>query len=523
MRLPRFLAFLLFVLVFAFPVMTQEPVRLVLGTTDEPEILDIQQASGTNFSTSDFLTQSLVFYSLESADVLVPDLATGYNFSEDGLTLTFDLPADYVFSNGDPLNAEAVRASIERYRVTSPYPEDWGDLSGMNILNDGTTLEMIYSAPPAFMSPVLSSGFGAPFNIRAAEAAGNEAFGANPVASGPFVLESWTRGTEMRLVRNENYRTNLPFVENKGPVLIDEIVTRFIPDPFTLVAELEAGNIDIVHGVPSSAVATLQANPDIEITALPSPGMQALFYDTMRAPFNDLSFRQALAAAINRDVLVQVLEGTVTPQYAFIAEAMVSYDPEIYTYGQEQLAYNVEAARQILTDAGYIDSDGDGIVEKDGSPVSLEFLVASDDAKQIATSVVIQAMLQEVGIGVEIAQFEQGFIYDRLANHDYDLAVAGYMWWDPDIMIYRFTDAGSNWANYDNAAVTELLNEGRTIVDAAARRSTYSEAQRLLIDDVAAIPLWTEQIYIANRTWVDGLIVHPITSHLFVNDVTLSR
>ncbi|MDX1993396.1 MAG: ABC transporter substrate-binding protein [bacterium] len=523
MKVTKLLTFVFLLLAFTVPTMAQEPARLVFGTTDEPDLLDIQQATGTNFTTSDFLTQPLVFYSLESADVLVPDLATSYSFSEDGLKLTFNLPAGYVFSNGDPLDADAVRASIERYRTTSPYPEDWGDLLEMNVLNDSTTLEMIYEAPPAFMSPVLSSGFGAPFNTGVAEEVGNEAFGANPVASGPFVLESWTRGTEMRLVRNENYRTNLPFVNNKGPVLIDEIVTRFIPDPFTLIAELEAGNLDIVYGVPSSAVASLQSNPEIEVTELPTAGLQALFFNTAQAPFNDLSFRQALAAAINRDVLVQVLEGTVVPQYAFIAEAMVSYDPEVYAYGQEQLAYNPDAARQILNDAGYVDSDGDGIVEKDGSAVSIELLIATDDAKQMAVGVVLQAMLQEVGIEITITQFEQSFIYDRLANRDYGLAIAGYVWWDPDIMLYRFTDAGSNWSGYDNADVTRLLNEGRTVVDPAARRAIYSEAQRLLIDDVAAIPLWTESTYIANRTWVDGLIIHPITTHMFVNDVTLSR
>ncbi|MBK8023128.1 MAG: hypothetical protein IPK19_17300 [Chloroflexi bacterium] len=522
MKYTRLILVFIVFLTLSASALAQEPTRLVIGYADEPDLLDVQQAFGTNFATTDFITQALVWYSLESADVLVPDLAESYSVSPDGLTLTWVLPEGYTFSNGTSLDAAAVQASIERYRAISPYSFDWGDLDSMQVV-DARTLETTFVVPPAYMSPVFASGFGAPFDTAAAAEAGDDAFAADPVASGPFVLTDWTRGTEMRLTRNERYRTNLPFVTNKGPALIDEVLVRFIPDPLTLIAELEAGSIDLVINVPSSAVASLQNNPDVTLTSTEYPGFQGLVFNNMRPPFDDIRFRSAIASAVDRDTLAAVLEGTVIPQRSFLSASMVAYDPSIVAYSEEKQPYSAEQAKQFLADAGFVDSDGDGVVEKDGAPVILEFLVASDDQRQTATSVVIQAMLQEIGIGVEIAQFDQSFIYDQMTNGEFDLAFAGYNWFDPDIMLYTYTDAGRNWPRVQNEEVARLLNEGRSVIDADARREMYSQAQRLLIDEVAAIPLWTELTVVANRNWVSGLLVHPVTGHLFLNDVTVNR
>jgi peptide/nickel transport system substrate-binding protein len=522
MKILRFGFLFALLSIVALPTPAQTPTRLVIGIADEPSILDVQQAFGTNFATTDLITQSLVWYSLESSDVLVPDIVESYAFSPDGLTITWVLPEGYTFSNGVPLDAAAVQASIERYRAISPYSSDWGELESMRVV-DTRTLETTFMIPPAFMSPVFSSGFGAPFDVTTAQAVGDEAFASAPIASGPFVLAEWVRGTEMRLTRNDNYRTNLPFVTNKGPALIDEVLVRFIPDSLTLIAELEAGNIDLVYNVPSSAVASLQDNPDISITSVLYAGYQGLMFNNTRPPFNNLAFRQALAAAINRDILAQVLEETVVPQRAFLSATQVSYDETIAAYAEAAHPTDPARARQLLTDAGFVDTDGDGIVEFEGAPLRLQLLIASDDSKQVATSVILQAMLQQVGIGIDIVQFQQSFIYDQMTTGDYDLAFGGYNWWDPDIMIYVFTDEGRNWPSYQNEEVDRLLREGRGIIDPDARRAVYSRVQQILIDDVAAIPLWTELTFVAHRSTVTGLIVHPITSHLFLNDVTVTR
>ncbi len=517
--------FILIVLVFTLslmPAAAQQPVRLVIGTADEPDILDIQQAFGTNFTTTDLMTQALVWYSLESADVLVPDLVEAFSLSADGLTITWQMPEQYTFSNGAALDAEAVRASIERYRAISPYASDWGELESMRVV-DARTLETTFRVPPAFMSPVFSSGFGAPFDVAAAAAVGDEAFAIAPVASGPFVLDYWTRGTEMRLTRNAAYRTHLPFVTNKGALAIDEVLVRFIPDPLTLIAELEAGNIDLVYDVPSSAVAALADNPDIELNSIVYAGYQGIMFNTTRPPFDNIDFRRALAAALDRDILARVLEDTVLPQRSFLSQTQVSYDPAMEEYAAAAHPTDPARARQLLAEAGFIDSNGDGIVEMDGAPLRLELMIATDDARQSAVGVIVQAMLGAVGIGVDIAPFTQGFIYDRMTTGEYDLAFAGYNWWDPDIMIYTFTDEGRNWPAYQNEELLRLLIEGRGIIDSDARRAIYSAAQRILIDDVVAIPLWTPLTYVASRAAVDGLIVHPITGHLFLNDVTIAR
>ena len=488
--------------------------RLIVGVPYLDEILDAQQAYDAGAATVAQIGQALLRIDSQTGEVL-PDLAESWSFSEDGKTMTFVLPADAVYANGDPLDAQAVGDALFRNKEISPYASDFESLIDFNVV-DATTLELIFSDPPAAFLVVLNSVFGGPWNVSAAQEVGNEAFAVAPVASGPLMVQEFTPDSELLLVRNENYRTNLPFVENKGPLHLAEVLVRAIPEDVTLAGELEAGTVDLIVPAPVSAIDRLRNNPDITVAETKMAGFTGLSLNHNHPFFSDLNVRQAIATAVDRDTLIKVIGGAV-PAYTFVTPGMVAYSADADSYGQERYAYDVAAAQALLAEAGWVDSDGDGIVEKDGEPFAVELLTPAGDVAQEQVSQILQSQLREIGIDVQINQQDAASIFDTQSAGEYDMGFTAAGWGDPDILSLLFGAPWWNHPQYDNPALLEEMTAARTTLDIDERTAAYADIQQTLVDDVTAIPLWQGVRYVAYRNNVEGVIVNGYP--LFLNDV----
>ncbi|MEZ4713378.1 MAG: ABC transporter substrate-binding protein [Caldilineaceae bacterium] len=493
--------------------------RLVIGVPNITDILDAQQAYGGGPATTEQIGQALVRLDPATGD-LIPDLAESWSFSEDNLTLTITLPEGALYSNGDPLDAKAVAAALLRNKEVSPYASDFEGLADVQAV-DVSTVELSFFEPPAAFLTVLNSSFGGPWNAAAAETMGNEAFATAPVASGPLMIQEFTPGAELLLVRNPNYQTSLPLVENKGPLHLEEVLVRVIPEELTLVGELETGAIDVVADVPASAIERLQANPEINVMEARQPGSFGLVMNLERPIFADLRVRQAIAKAVDRESLVKVISGA-TPAYTFVTPGMIAYDAEVDSYAQELHAHDVAAAQALLADAGWADSDGDGIVEKDGEPLAFEFLIPTDATEQAQAAQVLQSQLQAVGIDLQINQQEINATWETKSAGDFDMGIENYGWADPDILSVVLGAPFWNHANFDNPTVLDAMTTARYIMDPTERTAAYADIQRQLLDEVIEIPLWQGTYYVAARTNVEGL-VFPGSFQLFLNDVTVTE
>ena len=494
--------------------------QLIIALAEEPDILDAQQANWT-MGVHVWISQPLVTFDMQLAN-LVPDWAESWEVSADGKVVTFHLPEGYKYWNDTPLDAQAQADAWWRYKNVSVYAEDLEPIVETNVI-DETTLEVVHSDPPAFMWFVLATEYGAPWDAAEAEKIGDEQFGRTPVASGPFKLKEWAGGSHILLERNDNYRTHLPFIENQGPPLLDEVLLRFIPEGLTRVSELEAGTVDMLFDIPPSEVARLQEHPDIQVLESPNPGLTYLNFNNQNPPFDDVRVRGAIASAVNRADLVTTLDETVDPQYAFLAPAQICYTEEMQQYAKDLHSYDVEAAKALLAEAGWTDTDGDGIVDKDGEPFSVDLLVPTDDPLRGEIGVVVQAQLQAIGLDVSIATYESMYIRDLCVEDDFaDLALNQVGWNDPDILLYYFTDQGRNYPNYQNPEIEEKLMEARYIMDLEERTALYSEIQKTLIDDVAYVPLFSRKSYVAVRTYVKDIVFHRLLAgQLYLNDVTI--
>ncbi|MCC6035269.1 MAG: ABC transporter substrate-binding protein [Desulfurococcaceae archaeon] len=492
---------------------------LIIAIPEEPEGLDIQQVTWAN-EVHGLIYQPLVILGPNMS--IVPDLAVSWEVSEDGTVIIFHLSKDAKFSNGDPLTAEVIKKSIERYKTISPYAEDFADVERIEVL-DEYTVKLILKRPAPYLWAVLVTVYGAPVNANVAEKVGDAEFNRNPVGSGPYKLVEWVRGSHVVLERNEYYKTNIPFVKNKGPnPYIDKVIIRFIPEDLTRIAELEAGRVHIVRGVPLTEVKRLKENPNIQLYETLSPGIHYIMVNVLKEPLNDVRVRKAIMLAINRDEIATVLEGNVVPWYSFLSPTNLCFNKTVEELAEKLYAYNLEKARELLKEAGWVDTDGDGIVDKNGVPLKLTLLSAVDDPALKKAAPLIQAHLAKVGIAIEIKEYTYDYVRSLTREWNFELALRRFSWADPDILIYLVHSEYGNYT-YSNPEVDRLLELGRGVVDMTERTKVYSKVQEILLEDLPLIPLFVLKEYTAVNKNVKGLIVLPPYGDLIIHDAWIEK
>jgi len=493
--------------------------HLVIATSNVPDILDGQLSTGGFPLSHELISQPLVRFDDDSG-TFVPDLLESFSISDDGMTMTMVLPEGATYTNGAALDAEALKAAMERYVAVSPYAFDYDGLTEIRVINS-TTVEVDNEIGFNVMLPAFMTSFGAPWDAAAAEEAG-DAFSANPVGSGPFrIATPWTPGLDLELERYDGYATSMPMVDNKGPAHIETVTVRFISDALTRANELEAGTVDIVSGLPASALRYMSDDPNYVISSVPLPQMTDLTFNTSRPPFDDPAVRKALAHALDRDQLVLALEGAATAEWGFVTPAMIAYSPEATIAAQQMYPTDADMARAALAAAGWEDSNGDGIVDKDGVELSVEMMIDSGSAVETGAAPVLQAQLGAVGVDARIAMVDLTTKSDQMAVGNFDMGLSGFSWADPDILTYRFTE-GSSPSQYAPADLAEALDAARGIADPAARASAYLDIQVSIMEDAPSIPLLSEVLLIGARSWVEGLkVVAP--DRPILNDVKITE
>lgn len=487
---------------------------LTIAIQDEVEGCDIQQIGWENVVQA-LIYEPLVVFSPDLSEVQ-PAFAESYVVAEDGSYIEFVLPTDAKFSNGDVCDAEAVKASVERFLAISEYAGDLDAVESVEVV-DAQTIRYNLSGPAPYMWASLTSTYGGVNNVAVAETMSDDAFNRQPVTNGPFYVEEWVQGSQVVLKRNEYYQTSNPNVANKGILAFDTIVVRFIPDEFTRVSELESGDVDIIYDVPSASIADLESNPDLTTYRYNQAGVSYLNMQTGKGPTADSKVRQALTLAVNRDEIVLALDGVVTPTYGFISEAQAGYSAGKEAELSQKLSYDPEKAKALLAEAGWTDTNGDGFVDKDGQNLSFEMLVASDRASIKAAAPVLQVQFNAIGVDAQIREYEGSYIKQLMREDNFVMGGRNYVWNDADILYYVFTaESGYPW---DDPALTDALVVARTENDTAARVKAYETVQDILVDDYKAISLFADNYCVAAKKDIQGLVVTN-DGRSWYNDVT---
>ncbi len=484
--------------------------ELIIAVPEEIQSTDMHQITWNNV-VHDLLYEPIVTFDLDLEEIH-PAGCKEYQISEDGKVITFIFDAESKFSNGDPLNAEAVKKSFERYIEISPYASDFDPITKMTVV-DELTLAIEFDNPPAFIWPVFATSYGGIVNTDVADEQGTETFGLNAVGNGPYMVDEWVQGSHITLVKNPNYLSFNPFIENKAN--FDKITVRFIPEDFTRVSELEAGTVDIILDVPVENVASLGENSSIQLFDYMQTGIDYLVLNTQNEALFDKNVRMAMAMGIDKEALKDVLNDTVVVKYGILSPAQLCYDADTEAELEELYSYDLDAAKALLDDAGWDEINADGFRTKDGEVLGFTMMVSNDNTYFKKAAPVIQAQMADLGVKLELNEYDSRYIRTQITERNFEVATRYYWWTDPDILTYTFGTGSIPWSS---ATVDDLLDAARYEMDTAERTELYSQIQKEVVGDMPIIPLFTELKYMAAQSSIEGLKV-AVDGKAYLGDV----
>lgn len=427
--------------------------ELVVGMQQEPTSLD--PTADATASIDSMMTQN-VFESLttvaENGEVQ-PNLAASWEVSEDGLTYRFTLAEGVTFHDGSTLDAEDVVFSFDRAmgeESVNPSKDIFEPITSVKAV-DPQTVEITLSGKDAFFLFNMGQGDSA---IVASESA--ETNNANPVGSGPFKFDSWTRGDRLTLVKNPDHR-------DAADVALDKVVFRFISDPAAATAAMMAEELDAFPGFPApELLPQFEADPRFRVNVGSTEGEVILAMNNAKPPFDNVEVRRAVATAIDR---AEIIEGAMYGQAVPIGSF---YPPHGTAYVDLTDAYPHDStkAEEMFEAAGVA-----------GATMTLRvppFPYATRSAE------IIQNQLAEAGIDAKVENVEWGFWIDEVYKQkNYDMTIIAHT--SPNDM-GNFARGPDYFYGYDNAEMTALWEQITTEVDPAKRDELLKQGQQMLSD-----------------------------------------
>jgi len=447
---------------------------------------------------------------LDEQGNVVPDLAETWTISADGLTYDFRLRAGLQWHDG-----AAVTAADVLYTVGAMQADDFPGVSWLKVLwqsvevaapegPDGLAVQFRLEQPLAPFLDYTTIGLLPAHLWQAVPVAQmrESQFNTRPVGTGPFQLGQIS-ATRIELAVNPRYHGAVPYLTG--------LAFRFYPDHQSLLPAFDRGEIDGVSSIWPAEIDAAAKRENLQLFTAPLSGY-TLIYLNLQNPnvpfFEEKPVRQALLYALDRQGLIDTtLHGQGVVAHTPILPGTWAYDAEAPHY-----SYDPERARQLLDEAGWVDSDGDGVRDRDGE--KLAFILLGDN----------QAMIEAIAtawaqIGVQVAAQNvtlPGLTSDFLAPRTFDAALVHWeLAGDPDpYPLWHSTQIqdGQNYAGWDDAAADAAIEQARAITDRAVRREHYVQFQRLFADEAPALLLYHPVYTYGVRDKVHAVQLAPLNS-----------
>jgi peptide/nickel transport system substrate-binding protein len=477
---------------------------LTVRVMNEPGCLnhlaDACRDSWVSRMTNRLVTQTLLAPSADDA-TLKPELASEWIESDDHTTSTFTLRPDVTFSDGTKLTSADVIATLSAVmdpkRETGALRGEFSALGSFKAL-DESKVQLTWSKPSPFALRALSR-----LPILSAQELGGDWSKVQPIGTGPFVVEKWERGQSVTLVRRPG-----------GAAYLDKIVFRFVKDHTAAGAMFEKGQFDLMTSItpalwrsleePKSAWARRDWN---RIKSLDN-SYSYIAWNQARPFFADVRVRRALAHLYDARLITKVVDldlelPTTCPYFRGGGSCEPSLQP---------LAFSPETARALLADAGFQDTDDDGVLERDGVPLRFTFLLPSTQVRLGKLVPMLQEQFKPVGIEVQIEKVETSSLSARVAKRDFDVVSRLWTEFDREQDLYPMfhssqIDGGSNWVGYASPEADRLIEEVRSEFDVTKRKRLEQALHAQLYSDQPYLFMTTRQSLDAAKRRVHGL--HP--------------
>ena len=444
-------------------------------------------------------------------------LATKWDWSDGGKTLTLALRKDVKFADGAPFSADGVKFTLDRITALKDGP--WSALvesiDQVNVVDPLKVVLKLKHPDPAllavlgmFVTAILPKAA-----VMALPGATVEdkmkGFVDKPIGTGPFVMTEWRRDDVMRTKRNPHYwKTD---ADGKPLPYIDELEFQIIKDDATRLLKLKAGEIDGSEIIPYARVAELKADPNLRVELWPSTktviyimNQRPTLKDGSKNPLSDVRVRQALNYAVNKQAIIQITtQGMGTPMKSFLSSATP------LMYGPEPLyPYNIAKAKALLKEAGH----------ENGFDLTVLSLAGNQD--ETTNSTAMQQMFAAVGVKLKIEQIEMASRLSRFKEGDFQMR--GFYWTDDladpseatSYYVYSETN-GALHSGWVDKKADALFLASQQELDPKKRADDYKELQETYNGIAPIIYLYEVPYTVAFRKKIKGFVQLPLGNNIF--------
>jgi peptide/nickel transport system substrate-binding protein len=460
---------------------------LRIGLAEDPDILDPTLAR-TYVGRIVFSAVCDKLFDIDEKLNIVPQLALSYSTSDDGREVAIKLRPGVKFQDGEPLDAEAAKFSLERH-LTFPGSFRKPELAQLDHVDvvDPLTIKLVLKSPFSPLIAQLTDRAGMMMSPKAAKAEGDK-FGLHPVCAGPYKFIERVQQDRIVFEKFADYW-------NKDNVFIDKIVFLPIVDATVRLANLKSGGLDLIERVLATDIKDVKADSRLKLSTAIELGYQGITlnvgHDKNKGALSQSAkVRQALDLSIDREAINQVVfNGEFKPGNQWVNPDHPYYQKAFPIRGRD-----VEKAKALLKEAGVT------------PPVAVDFMVPKG-AETEAVAQVVQSMSAEAGFDMKIRVTEFATSLKQAEAGEYQafmLAWSGRI--DPDGNSYVFlhSKAPQNYSAWVNADADKALDDARLVTDLPQRKAIYEKLTKLELDDEALLYLYHRRILIAHTTKLEG-------------------
>jgi peptide/nickel transport system substrate-binding protein len=435
-----------------------------------------------------------------------PWLATSWTVSGNGLVYTFHLKPGVKFTDGTPLNAQAVAYNFNYWQQggnsTSQVSMDpyYKSATALN----ATTVQVTLNKPYLPLLTMLSQayfGIQSPTALKRSAAANCD----DPVGSGAFKVQKWIHGQEVILVKNPDYTSWPATALHKGPAIVNEVDWKFLPDPVQRYESLVTGETNVIYDIPTVDWQNAKAN--FQVTQYITPGKPVSIYlNTSEGVFTDVRVRQAFAYGAERQADVEAAFHGVIPYEGnpSVSQATPGYDAAV----SQAYPYDPAKANQLLNEAGWTGRDAAGYRTKDGKELDVKLpypagsVITSEGTSLLET---LQQQWKQIGFNVTLIPETEAQTFGGAYSTPNSYDAQPWYWTSPSAAILWIvwrpsTKSDPNYSNssfYNNNQLSAIIQQGNSAATTAAADQYYGQAQAIIQDQAAAVGLYDQTMSIA--------------------------
>lgn len=456
---------------------------------------------------NEFIFESLLDRDNQTLE-MIPELAESWEISEDKLTYTFTLHEGTAFSDGTPLTTEDIKFSFDTIKdpkIDAPHLRNYyKDVTACEII-DARTARFTCSKP-YFRHIVMIGGLEIiPKHIYGVGEFNKHPNNRNPVGSGPYVLEKWDPGQQIVLAANPAYWGKRPY--------LDKRIYRLILSDGPALQALTGGQLDTMSLTPDQWVKetnTRRFTETFNKFSFYGPYYNYVGWNNRRPQFSDKMVRRALTMLLDRE---QIRE-TIFHGLAIAVTGNFFIDSPEYNKDVQPWPFDPEQAKQLLTGAGWTDSDGDGIRDQDGVAFRFELIIKNESPETEGIATVFQNELKRAGIQMTIRPLEWATFLQQVDARQYDACILGWsMPPDPDpYQVWHSSQAegrGSNFVGFTSAEADTIIETARETFDRDKRIELYHRFHEILHEEQPYTFLFCSKSLLAVDKRFHGIVMYP--------------